>query len=59
VPAGGYVSEVAGELRKVVWPTQREVTINTIIVLIAVVVMATLIFGFDYAASRFVLHLFD
>ena len=54
-----YFSEVKGELRKVAWPTRKEVINSTIIVLIAVIVMTTLIFGFDYASSKFVLFLFD
>ena len=54
-----YLGEVKGELRKVAWPTRNEVINSTIIVLIAVVVMTTLIFGFDYASSKFVLFLFD
>ena len=54
-----YLGEVKGELRKVAWPTKKEVVNSTIIVLIAVVVMGALIFGFDYASSKFVLFLFD
>ncbi len=54
-----YLSEVKGELRKVAWPTKKEVVNSTIIVLIAVVIMTTLIFLFDLASSQFVLFLFD
>jgi preprotein translocase subunit SecE len=54
-----YFSEVKGELRKVAWPTRKEVINSTIVVLIAVVVMTSLIFGFDYVSSKFVLFLFD
>jgi preprotein translocase subunit SecE len=54
-----YLSEVQGELRKVAWPTKKEVTNSTIIVLIAVIVMGTLIFLFDYGSAKFVLFLFD
>jgi preprotein translocase subunit SecE len=54
-----YLSEVRGELRKVTWPTRREVTNSTIVVLIAVVVMTALIFFYDYASSKLVLFLFD
>jgi preprotein translocase subunit SecE len=54
-----YLSEVKGEMRKVAWPTKKEVVNSTIIVLIAVVVMTSLIFGFDYASAKFVLFLFD
>ena len=54
-----YLSEVRGELKKVAWPTKKEVVNSTTVVLIAIVVMTTLIFGFDYVSSKFVLFLFD
>ena len=53
-----YFSEVKGELKKVAWPSRPEVVNSTIVVLIAVVFMTSLIFGFDYASSKFVLFLF-
>ena len=54
-----YLSEVQGEMRKVAWPTKREVVNSTIIVLIAVTVMTSLIFGYDYFSAKLVLFLFD
>ena len=54
-----FFSEVRGELRKVAWPTAQEVINSTIVVLIAVVVMTTLIFGFDYVSAKAVLFLYD
>jgi preprotein translocase subunit SecE len=54
-----FLDEVRGELRKVAWPTRKEVVNSTIIVLIAVVIMATLIFLFDYGSAKFVLFLFE
>lgn len=54
-----YLAEVRGELRKVAWPSRKEVINSTIIVLIAVTVMTSLIFGYDYVSARFVLFLFD
>ncbi len=54
-----YLGEVRGEMRKVAWPTKQEVINSTIIVLIAVIFMTTLIFGYDYLSSKFVLFLFD
>ena len=54
-----FFSEVRGELRKVAWPTRSEVINSTIIVLIAVVVMTTLIFGADYVFAKGVLFLYD
>jgi preprotein translocase subunit SecE len=53
-----YLGEVRAEMRKVAWPTRKEVVNSTIIVLIAVVVMTSLIFLFDYASGKFVLWLF-
>ena len=54
-----FVREVNAELRKVAWPTRQEVINSTIVVLIAVVVMTALIFGFDYASAKAVLFLYD
>jgi preprotein translocase SecE subunit len=46
-------------LKKVAWPTRKEVINSSLVVLIAVVVMTALIFGFDYLSGKFVLFLFD
>jgi preprotein translocase subunit SecE len=54
-----FLSEVKSELKKVAWPSRKEVVNSTIVVLIAVVFMTALIFGYDYASSKFVLFLFD
>jgi preprotein translocase subunit SecE len=54
-----YLAEVRAELKKVAWPTRREVFNSTLVVLIAVVFMTSLIFGYDYLSSKFVLFLFD
>ncbi len=54
-----YLSEVMAELKKVAWPTRREVFNSTVAVLIAVVFMTSLIFLFDLGSSNFVLLLFN
>ena len=54
-----FVREVRGELRKVAWPTRPEVVNSTIIVLVAVTVLTSLIFGYDWLFSRTVLWIFD
>jgi preprotein translocase subunit SecE len=53
-----FLGEVKSEMRKVAWPNRKEVINSTIAVLIAVVFMTALIFGLDYASSKFVLFLF-
>ncbi len=59
VGPGQFLTEVRGELKKVAWPTRPEVLNSTLVVLIAVTVMTSLIFAFDWASARFVLFLFD
>jgi preprotein translocase subunit SecE len=49
-----YYREVMGELRKVAWPTRSEVINSSIVVVIGVVVMGALIFGFDYVSLKLV-----
>ena len=56
---GTFLSEVRGELRKVAWPTRQEVINSTIVVLICIVVMGALIFGFDYLSAKAVLFLYE
>jgi preprotein translocase subunit SecE len=54
-----FLHEVAAELRKVAWPTRSETINYSIIVLVALVVLTTFIFGVDYVFSRLVLKLFN
>jgi preprotein translocase subunit SecE len=42
-----FVREMRSELKKVVWPTRKQVVNNSIIVLICVAVMGTLTFALD------------
>ncbi|MBI2168145.1 MAG: preprotein translocase subunit SecE [Actinobacteria bacterium] len=54
-----FSREVRSELRKVAWPGRAEVVNSTVIVLIAVVFLTALIFGYDFAFGKFVLYLYD
>jgi preprotein translocase subunit SecE len=54
-----FLREVRGELRKVAWPTRAEVINYSIIVLVALLVLMALIFGFDYVFGKAVFFLFD
>ncbi len=44
---GKYVKGVLNELKKVHWPTRREVVIYTIVVVVAVLFMSVLLYAFD------------
>jgi len=47
----GYLDDVSKEMRKVSWPSQQELTRNTVITLIASVVISLFIFGADRVIS--------
>lgn len=53
-----FFKEVIAELRKVNWPTRQEVVGYTMVVLVASIVIAALIFGMDFAFTKVILALF-
>ena len=53
-----FLKEVRQELKKVLWPTRRELITYTIVVLVTVVVLTTYVFGLDVVFSKFVLDVF-
>ena len=53
-----FLQQVVAELKKVIWPTRREMILFTIVVLVFVAVMTAFIFGLDIAFAKGVLWLF-
>jgi preprotein translocase subunit SecE len=51
-----FLREVRGELRKVDWPTRRELVTSTIVVLVTVTVLTSIVFGLDLAFSKAILN---
>ena len=47
-----YFRELHSELKKVVWPTPKQVLKNTVIVLVCVVIVFFFIWAFDTVASK-------
>lgn len=47
-----YLEDVASEMRKVNWPSQQELIDNTIIVIVASLVVSLIIYGVDRVISR-------
>ena len=67
-PAGGprerksplaFAGDVRGELRKVAWPTRREVANYSVVVLLTLVILISLIFVLDFFFAKSILFLFD
>lgn len=46
-----YLQEVGKEMRKVSWPSQKELINNTIVTIVATVVISLFIFGSDRVIS--------
>jgi len=57
-PIRQFLKEVRQELRKVAWPSRKELVGYTIVVLVAVVFLTTLVFGMDLTFSKVVLRVF-
>lgn len=53
-----FVREVIAEMRKVLWPTRRELVVYTVVVIVFVSVMIALVAGLDYGFARLVLLVF-
>lgn len=48
-----YFREVRAELKKVIWPTRRETAVFTVVVLVAVLLVALLIWVMDLVFGGF------
>ena len=53
-----FYRQVVAELRKVIWPSRKELVRYTVVVLIFVTFMISLVSLFDYGASKLVLKVF-
>ena len=55
---GVFYRQVVAELRKVIWPTRKELVTYTTVVVAFVIVMVLLVSLFDFAFSQGVLAIF-
>ena len=58
---GEWFRGMRSELKKVVWPSAKQITNNSLVVLVVVLVSAVVLWGFDSLASGLVevlIHLF-
>ena len=58
VRARNFIREVISELKKVIWPTQRQLINYTIIVLVFVVIIALIIAAFDFGFTQITIRIF-
>jgi preprotein translocase subunit SecE len=53
-----FIRQVVAELRKVIWPTRKELVAYTTVVIVFVLVMAGFVAALDYIFARGVLFVF-
>jgi preprotein translocase subunit SecE len=53
-----FFRQVVAELRRVIWPTRRELITYTSVALVFVLVMVAIVTGLDYVLTRAVLKVF-
>ena len=58
VSPGQFFREVRQELKKVAWPSRRELLSYTLVVLMTVVILTSFVFALDLVISRGVLAVF-
>ena len=56
-PPSVFLKEVRLELKKVAWPTRTELWSYTAVVLVAVLFLASLVFGLDFVFSKAIFNL--
>jgi preprotein translocase subunit SecE len=57
-PARRRTRETVAEMRKVLWPSRKEMTTYTVVVVIFVVIMMALVAAMDFAFAKAVLSVF-
>ncbi len=53
-----FLSEVRNELKRVTWPTQKEVYATTVVVILTSLVFGTYLFAVDYGLNSLVTWIF-
>jgi len=57
--ASDFISEVRNEMKRVTWPSRREVYATTLVVIITSAFFGVYLFGVDLALNRIVRFIFD
>jgi preprotein translocase subunit SecE len=55
---GRFIRECVSEMRKVLWPSRKELVTYTTVVLVFVVVMVSIVAGLDAGFAKLVLEVF-
>jgi preprotein translocase subunit SecE len=53
-----FTRQVLAELRKVIWPTRKELVTYTVVALVFVIVMSALVLSLDYGFTQLMFKVF-
>ncbi len=53
-----YLRQVIAELRKVIWPTRKELVTYTTVAIVFILVMVAIVTSLDYAFTKLVFEVF-
>ena len=53
-----FLRQIMSELRKVIWPTRRELRTYTIVALVFVLVMVVIVTSLDYGFTKLIIAVF-
>ena len=53
-----FTRQVAAELRKVIWPTRRELVTYTTVALVFIIIMSTIVLTLDYGFTKLMFWIF-
>ena len=53
-----FFRQIVGELRKVIWPTRKELVTYTVVCLVFVAVMVAIVTSLDYGFTKLVFWMF-
>jgi preprotein translocase subunit SecE len=53
-----FVRQVVAELRKVIWPTRKELGTYTLVALVFILIMTGIVTGLDYLFTKLIIAVF-
>jgi preprotein translocase subunit SecE len=53
-----FTRQVAAELRKVIWPTRKELITYTVVALVFVIIMSAIVLTLDYGFTKLMFWIF-
>jgi preprotein translocase subunit SecE len=53
-----FTRQIAAELRKVIWPTRKELITYTVVALVFIVIMSTIVLTLDYGFTKLMFWIF-